>query len=82
MKKSSRSIKVGKCIVSIIWLLIAFAVVSPSQLPFPELFYGVGVFFVVSHGYVIFKYRKIMRGLSDYLGIFLFGLLQLWTIRQ
>jgi len=82
MKKSVRSIKVGKCIVSVIWLLIVVAVVSPSQLPFPELFYGIGVFFVVSHAYVIVKARGVIRGPADCLGIFLFGLLQLWTIRQ
>jgi uncharacterized protein YhhL (DUF1145 family) len=82
MKKSVRSINIVKCIVSVIWLLIVVAVVSPSQLPFPEVFYGIAAFFVVSHVYVIVKFRKFMRGLSDYPGVYLFGLLQLWTIRR
>lgn len=80
MKKSVRSIKIDKSIVSVIWFLILVAVVSPAQMYFPEVFYA--VFFVVSHAYVIVKFRKLMRGLNDYLGVFLFGLLQLWTIRR
>ena len=82
MRLSSSSINIGKCFVSLIWLLIVVAIVAPSQLPFPEVFYGVAAFFVVSHTYAIVKVRTIMRGPSDYLGVFLFGLLQLWTTRR
>lgn len=82
MRLSSSSIKIGKCFVSLIWLMIVVAIVSPSQLPFPDVLYGIAVFFVISHTYVIVKVRTVMRGPSDYLGVFLFGLLQLWTISR
>ena len=81
MRLSPRSIKVGKCVVSVIWLLIVVASVSPSQLSFPDLFYGLAVFFVISHAYLMIKHRKILRGLGDILGVFLFGLLHLWVLK-
>jgi len=44
--------------------------------------YAMGVFLVVSHIYEIVISRNIMRGPLDYLGIFFFGLLHIWTIRH
>jgi len=40
---------IGKATVSIVWLLIVASVIEPSQVPFPYMFQGVGVFLVVSH---------------------------------
>jgi len=81
MNKGFR-LKMGKCVVSVVWLLIIVAVVAPSQLPFPSVLYAMGVFLVVSHIYEIVISRNIMRGPLDYLGIFFFGLLHIWTIRH
>ncbi len=76
-----RKIYVGKSIVSVVWLLVIVSVITPSQVPFSGVFHGVGVFLVIAHLYEIVKYRRLMRGIGDYLGTFFFGLLQLRTIK-
>jgi len=78
---SLRSLKIGKVIVSIVWLFIVASVMAPSQVPFPSVFQGLGLFLVVSHIIEIVVFKKRMRGPRDYLLTMLFGSLQLKTIR-
>jgi len=82
---SLRSLKIGKVIVSIVWLFIVASVVTPSQVLFPgvlpSVFQGGAIFLVVSHSIEVVVFKKRMRGLGDYLLTMLFGLLQLKTIR-
>lgn len=80
MNKQTK-VSIGKVIVSFVWLLIIASVWVPSRVPFSGVFLGIGVFLVVAHAYEIVKYRHLLRGLSDYLGVMLFGLLQLWSIK-
>ena len=79
--KLSQRLMIGKATVSIVWLLIVASVIEPSQVPFPYMFQGVGVFLVVSHIIEIIVFKQRMRGPRDYLLIMLFGSLQLRTIR-
>lgn len=72
---------IGKATVSIVWLLIVASVIEPSQVPFPYMFQGVGVFLVVSHIIEIIVFKQRMRGPGDYLLTMLFGSLKLRTIR-
>ena len=79
--KLSQRLMIGKATVSIVWLLIVASVIEPSQVPFPYVFQGVGVFLVVSHIIEIIVFKQRMRGPRDYLLTMLFGSLQLRTIR-
>jgi len=72
---------IGKVIVSIVWLLIVASVIESSQVPFPYVFQGIGVFLVGSHIIEIIVFQKRMRGPRDYLLTMFFGALQLRTIR-
>ena len=81
MKLTIRQINIGKVIVSTVWLFIVASVIAPSQVPFPSVFQGVGLFLVVSHIIEIVVFKKRMRGPRDYLLTMLFGSLQLKTIR-
>ena len=77
----SQRLKIGKVIVSIVWLFIVVSVVEHSQVPFSYVFQGIGIFLVVSHIIEIVVFKKRMRGPRDYLLTMLFGALQLKTIR-
>ena len=77
----SQRLKIGKVIVSIVWLFIVVSVIEPSQVPFSYVFQGIGMFLVVSHIIEIVVFKKRMRGPRDYLLTMLFGALQLKTIR-
>ena len=77
----SLRLKIGKVIVSIVWLFIVASVTEPSQVPFPLVFQGLGVFLVVSHIIEIVVFKQRMRGPADYALTMLFGALQLKTIR-
>ncbi|MDG1662531.1 MAG: DUF1145 domain-containing protein [Pseudomonadales bacterium] len=77
----SQRLKIGKVIVSIVWLFIVASVIVPSQVPFPRVLQGLGIFLVVSHIIEIAVFKKRMRGPGDYLLTMLFGSLQLKTIR-
>ena len=77
----SQRLKIGKVVVSIVWLLIVASLIEPSQVPFPIAFQGLGIFLVVSHSIEIVVFKKRMRGPADYLLTMLFGSLQLKTIR-
>lgn len=77
----SQRLKIGKVIVSIVWLFIVVSVIEPSQVPFSYMFQGIGIFLVVSHIIEIVVFKKRMRGPRDYLLTMLFGTLQLKTIR-
>ena len=77
----SQRLKIGKVIVSIVWLFIVASVIEPSQVPFPSVFQGLGIFLLVSHIIEIVVFKKRMRGPADYLLTMLFGSLQLKTIR-
>ena len=77
----SQRLKIGKVIVSIVWLFIVVSVIEPSQVPFSYVFQGIGIFLVVSHIIEIVVFKKRMRGSRDYLLTMLFGTLQLKTIR-
>ena len=79
--KLSQRLMIGKVIVSIVWLLIVASVIESSQVPFPAVFQGIGVFLVVSHIIEIIVFKQRMRGPRDYLLTMLFGALQLRTIR-
>jgi uncharacterized protein YhhL (DUF1145 family) len=74
-------LNIGKGLVSIVWLLIVASVIAPSQVPFPLVFQGIGIFLVVAHIIEIAVFKKRMRGPGDYLLTMLFGSLQLKTIR-
>ena len=76
-----RIILISKLVVSVVWVLIVVAIVQPAAIPFASILYGVGVFLVVAHTIEIVVYRRLLRGVGDYLGVFLFGLLQLKGIR-
>ena len=77
----SQRLMIGKVIVSIVWLLIVASVIESSQVPFPYVFQGIGVFLVGSHIIEIIVFQKRMRGPRDYLLTMFFGALQLRTIR-
>jgi uncharacterized protein YhhL (DUF1145 family) len=77
----SQRLKIGKVIVSIVWVFIVVSVIEPSQVPSPRVFQGLGIFLVVSHIIEIVVFKKRMRGPADYLLTMLFGSLQLKTIR-
>ena len=79
--KLSQRLMIGKVTVSIVWLLIVASVIEPSQVPFPYVFQGIGVFLVVSHIIEIIVFKQRMRGTRDYLLTILLGTLQLRTIR-
>ena len=79
--KLSQRLMIGKVIVSVVWLLIVASVIESSQVPFPAVFQGIGVFLVVSHIIEIIVFKQRMRGPRDYLLTMLFGALQLRTIR-
>ena len=79
--KLSQRLKIGKVIVSIVWLFIVASLIEPSQVPFPRVFQGLGIFLLVSHIIEIVVFKKRMRGPADYLLTMLFGSLQLKTIR-
>ena len=79
--KLSQRLMIGKVIVSVVWLLIVASVIESSQVPFPSVFQGIGVFLVVSHIIEIIVFKQRMRGPRDYLLTMLFGALQLRTIR-
>lgn len=77
----SQRLKIGKVIVSIVWLFIVASVIAPSQVLFSSVFQWIGIFLVVSHSIEIVVFNKRMRGLGDYWLTMLFGSLQLKTIR-
>ena len=77
----SQRLKIGKVIVSIVWLFIVASSIEPSQVPFPQLFQGLGLFLVISHMIEIVVFNKRMRWPADYCLTMLFGSLQLKTIR-
>jgi uncharacterized protein YhhL (DUF1145 family) len=77
----SQRLKIGKVVVSIVWMFIVASLIEPSQVPFPMVFQGLGIFLVVSHSIEIVVFKKRMRGPADYLLTMLFGSLQLKTIR-
>jgi uncharacterized protein YhhL (DUF1145 family) len=77
----SLPLKIGKGLVSIVWLFILASLIEPSQVAFPQVFQGLGIFLVVSHIIEIVVFKKRMRGPGDYLLTMLFGSLQLKTIR-
>jgi len=77
----SQRLKIGKVIVSIVWLFIVISLIAPSQVLFSSVFQGLGIFLVVSHSIEIVVFKKRMRGPADYLLTMLFGSLQLKTIR-
>ena len=77
----SQRLRIGKVIVSIVWLFIVVSVVAPSQEQISYMFQGIGIFLVVSHIIEIVVFKKRMRGPRDYLLTMLFGALQLKTIR-
>ena len=79
--KLSQRLMIGKVTVSIVWLLIVASVIEPSQVPFPYVFQGIGVFLVVSHIIEIIVFKQRMRGTRDYLLTMLLGTLQLRKIR-
>jgi uncharacterized protein YhhL (DUF1145 family) len=79
--KLSQRLMIEKVTVSIVWLLIVASVIEPSQVPFPYVFQGIGVFLVVSHIIEIIVFKQRMRGTRDYLLTMLLGTLQLRTIR-
>ena len=72
---------IGKVIVSVVWLVIVASVMESSQVPFPYVFQGIGVFLVVSHIIEIIVFKQRMRRPRDYMLTMLFGALQLRTIR-
>ena len=76
MTLSIWQINIGKVFVSIVWLFIVASVIAPSQVPFPSVFQGLGLFLLVAHSIEVVVYKKRMRGPGDYLGTMLFGLLQ------
>jgi uncharacterized protein YhhL (DUF1145 family) len=77
----SLRLKIGKGLVSIVWLFIVATLIEPSQVPFPQVCLGLGIFLVVSHIIEIVVFKKRMRGPWDYFLTMLFGSLQLKTIR-
>ena len=77
----SQRLKIGKVVVSIVLMFIVASLIEPSQVPFPMVFQGLGIFLVVSHSIEIVVFKKRMRGPADYLLTMLFGSLQLKTIR-
>ena len=77
----SQRLKIGKVVVSIVWMFIVASLIEPSQVPFPMVFQGLGIFLVVSHSIEIVVFKKRTRGPADYLLTMLFGSLQLKTIR-
>ena len=79
--KLSQRLMIGKVIVSVVWLLIVASVMESSQVPFPYVFQGIGVFLVVSHIIEIIVFKQRMRRPRDYMLTMLFGALQLRTIR-
>ena len=77
----SQRLKIGKVVVSIVWMFIVASLIEPSQVPFPMVFQGLGIFLVVSHIIEIVVFKKRTRGPADYLLTMLFSSLQLKTIR-
>ena len=77
----NQRVKIGKGVVSIVWLFIVASLIEPSQVPLSRVFQGIGIFLVVSHMIEIVEFKKRMRGPADYLLTMLFGSLQLKTIR-
>ena len=77
----SQRLKIGKVIVSFVWLFIVASLIEPSQVLFSNVFQWAGIFLVVSHSIEIVVFKKRMRGPADYLLTMLFGSLQLKTIR-
>ena len=64
--KLSQRLMIEKVTVSIVWLLIVASLIDPSQVPFPQVFQGLGIFLVVSHIIEIVVFKKRMRGPADY----------------
>jgi len=56
--KLSQRLKIGKVIVSIVWLFIVASVIEPSQVPFPIVFQALGIALVVSHIIEIVVFKK------------------------
>ena len=79
--KLSQRLKIGKVIVSIVWLFIVASLIEPSQVPLPIVFQGLGILLVVSHIIEIVVFKKRIRRPADYVLTMLFGSLQLKTIR-
>ncbi|ARN75191.1 DUF1145 domain-containing protein [Oceanicoccus sagamiensis] len=78
---NSQVILIGKLVTSVMWVLIVVAVIQPAVIPFATILQWVGGILLVAHCIEIVVYRRLMRGVGDYLGVLLFGVLQLKSIR-
>jgi uncharacterized protein YhhL (DUF1145 family) len=74
--------KIGKVILSIVWLLIIGAVIAPSQVPYADRLTMLGIALLVAHSIEIFIFRKLMRNIGDYFAMLVFGVLQLKSLKK
>ena len=74
--------KIGKVILSIVWLLIIGAVIAPSQVPYADKLTMLGIALLVAHSIEIFIFRKLMRNTGDYFATLVFGVLQLKSLKK
>lgn len=74
---NQQTIKIGKKIVSAVWVLCLISIIQPQIVSYSGVFQGIAVFLVVSHLIEIFIYRARFNNALDYVQTFLFGLLHL-----
>ncbi len=77
LKFSPTQIKRGKVIVALTWILVIAAFLLPGEIPFSTVFIGIGAFLIVAHLLEIMFFNKRLNSLSDYIGVFLFGILHI-----
>ena len=77
MKFSQRQIKNGKIIVTVTWLLALAAFLFPAHIPFSNVFVGIGAFLVVTHLIEIAVFKKRLKVINDYIGVFFYGVLHI-----
>ncbi|BFM16451.1 hypothetical protein R50073_26340 [Maricurvus nonylphenolicus] len=79
---SPLKIKVGKAVVSVVWVMVIASLLIPDVMPFSEVFIGVGIFITVVHILQVVVYGKRFTAPSDYLYTIIFGMLHLETLSE
>lgn len=76
-KFTPSTIKRGKAVIIITWLLAVTAYFLPTHIPFSTIFIAIGAFLVIAHSVEMLIFNNRLKSVSDYIGVFIFGILHI-----
>ena len=79
---NGRATTILKSTTILLWLAVAVAFGAPDLLPFSDVLQRIGTILIIAHAVEVILFIKLLRGPSDFLQVFLFGVIHIFALRK